>query len=343
MIKVSVIIPIYKVPLEYLRICLDSLVAQAMLECEFIIVSDGAPDAECSICEEATQKDSRFLFFRQEHQGVAAAKQFGLDKACGQYVTFVDSDDWVEQNYLNEIYKIAVENSLEILNWDYRLFPTTSQVKPLLNHSIVLLNEKEKELFLNNILINQNFGQSLSSCCTRLYKASFVKAKKITFNTELSIGEDKAFNYQAYIQAERLGYVNKTYYNYRMREDSTVHKFIPNSLPIYLKYITYISSFCLPQNKDSLGKEFLNVFFHSLNHSYFPSNKKIVLRESLSNLKKAIVSKDFQQSLNLLERQKISLQMQLYLFCLRKHLLFPIYKKGLVYYIQREISCFFKK
>ena len=76
-IKVSVIIPVYKVPLEYLRTCLDSLVAQTMHECEFIVVSDGAPEAECSICEEYVARDCRFKFFSASVNGVLFFKVSG--------------------------------------------------------------------------------------------------------------------------------------------------------------------------------------------------------------------------------------------------------------------------
>lgn len=345
MIKISVIIPVYKVPLEYLRKCFNTLTTQTMQECEFIVVSDGAPKAECSICEEYATKDYRFKFFNQIHAGVSATKNFALKKASGEYITFADADDWVEPNFLNEIYEIASSKKLDILNWNYRLenTPVENQVKPLINHSIDLLDNNQRNIFLNNILINQDFGQSLSSCCTRLYNALFLKENKFFFSEDLSIGEDKAFNYQAYIVAKRMGYINKTYYNYRMRNESTVHKFIPNSFPIYLKYINYIKSICHPENQRSLGKEFLNVFFHSLNTSYFPPNRSVSIKESINYLKTIIYSNEFQQALYLLKGETYPFSLQFYLFCLHKQLLFPIYVRAIRYLFQRKFLCSYKQ
>ena len=100
-IKVSVVIPVYRTPLEYLRACLDSLVAQTMQECEFIVVSDGAPEAECSICEEYAARDCRIKFFRREHAGVSATRNYGMAQALGKYISFVDSDDWIDANILD--------------------------------------------------------------------------------------------------------------------------------------------------------------------------------------------------------------------------------------------------
>ena len=119
MIKVSVIVPVYKVPLKYLRECFASLLAQTMQECEFIVVADGAPDAECSVCEEYASKDSRFNFFRREHAGVSATRNFGISQAQGEYITFVDSDDWIEPNCCEDLFNYALENNSDVVLFDY--------------------------------------------------------------------------------------------------------------------------------------------------------------------------------------------------------------------------------
>ena len=117
-IKVSVIVPVYNV-LEYLRTCLDSLVAQTMCECEFIVVSDGASEAECSICEEYVAKDSRFKFFRRNHGGLAAVKNFGMTQAQGEYISFVDSDDWIAPDILKDAYELSRKTNSDVTFWNY--------------------------------------------------------------------------------------------------------------------------------------------------------------------------------------------------------------------------------
>ena len=117
-VLVSIIVPIYKVPLEYLRACLSSLTAQTMQECEFILVSDGASKAECSVCEEYTVKDSRFKFFDQEHAGVSVARNYGIDQAQGEFITFVDADDWIEPMTCETTYAYAMQNNSDMVFWD---------------------------------------------------------------------------------------------------------------------------------------------------------------------------------------------------------------------------------
>ena len=120
MIKVSVIVALYKVPQDYLRDCLDSLIAQNSQDCEFIVVSDGAPDKECSICEEYTKKDSRIKFFKREHAGVSATRNFGIEQAQGEYITFVDSDDWIEDSYTSTI--SSFKNSPDIVFFQFNYY-----------------------------------------------------------------------------------------------------------------------------------------------------------------------------------------------------------------------------
>ena len=118
-IKVSIIVPVYKVPLEYLRDCLDSLNAQTLQECEFIVVSDGAPEAECSICEEYAAKDSRFKFFKREHAGVSATRNFGIKQALGEYISFVDSDDWIERDYTSILASLKNNPDVVFFSFNY--------------------------------------------------------------------------------------------------------------------------------------------------------------------------------------------------------------------------------
>lgn len=93
--KVSIIVPVYNTE-KYLRRCLDSIAAQTFADWECICVDDGSPDAAGAILDDYAAKDSRFVVIHQENGGVSRARNAGLDAACGEYVGFVDSDDWVE-------------------------------------------------------------------------------------------------------------------------------------------------------------------------------------------------------------------------------------------------------
>ena len=170
--KVSVIVPVYKVPLEYLRECLGSLAAQTLQESEFIIVSDGAPKEECSICDEYATKDIRFKFFKREHAGVSTTRNYGIAQALGEYITFVDADDWIDKSTLQEIYTFVKKNNSDILTMDF--YETKNKIDTLRSqapHSVDPL------CILHQILIGELFG----GMPIRIIKKDFYDKHPITF------------------------------------------------------------------------------------------------------------------------------------------------------------------
>lgn len=107
-IKVSVIVPVYNVE-KYLRECLNSLVNQTLKEIEIICINDGSEDSSLEILNEYASKDSRFVIINQENSGQSVARNKGLDVAKGEYIGFVDSDDWVDLNFFENLYSEAVK------------------------------------------------------------------------------------------------------------------------------------------------------------------------------------------------------------------------------------------
>lgn len=107
----TIIVPVYKVE-KYLRRCLDSLVNQTYKNLEIILVDDGSPDNSGAICDEYVQKDSRISVIHKENGGLSSARNAGLEICNGVYVLFVDSDDWVENNYVEAMLEYKTENNV---------------------------------------------------------------------------------------------------------------------------------------------------------------------------------------------------------------------------------------
>ena len=122
-IKVSVIVPVYNAE-RYLRQALDSLAAQTLSDVEFICIDDGSRDASGAILDEYFAKDRRFRVFHTVNQGAANARNFGMAQACGEYLTFMDADDYVEPFWLEEVYGISKKNKLDICisDFDFQYF-----------------------------------------------------------------------------------------------------------------------------------------------------------------------------------------------------------------------------
>jgi len=110
---ISVVVPIYKVE-KYIHRCVDSILSQSFTDFELILVDDGSPDACGKICDEYAEKDSRIRVIHQKNGGLSAARNSGIDIAQGEWLSFIDSDDWVHPDYLRLLYEAAVENSTDI-------------------------------------------------------------------------------------------------------------------------------------------------------------------------------------------------------------------------------------
>ncbi len=218
MVKISIIIPVYKVPLEYLRDCLDSLKAQTLQKCEFIVVSDGAPEAECSVCEEYAAKDSRFKFFKREHAGVSATRNFGIKQALGEYISFVDSDDWIEKDYTSILASLKNDPDVVFFSFNYHktkkrrynlLFP-----KPyFFSGSFHDIQTKLFELF------DYQHNDFLGYTWNKFFKKKIIKQNKIFFEKNVSFIEDEIFTLKYCRHINSIQVCNEKLYNYRIRKD----------------------------------------------------------------------------------------------------------------------------
>ena len=129
--KISIIVPVYNVE-KYIRRCLDSIAAQTFTDWECICVDDGTPDASGKICNEYAQKDSRFVVIHKENGGVSSARNAGLNVAKGEYVTFCDSDDWVEKEMLEVLYNTALETDADVVMGGHK---TADEYKKMFDES----------------------------------------------------------------------------------------------------------------------------------------------------------------------------------------------------------------
>ena len=143
--KLSVIIPVYNVS-EYLRQCLESVINQTFTDMEIILVNDGSTDNSAEICAEYKQKDPRIIFIQQENAGLAAARQAGLEIAKGEYITFVDSDDWLELNMYERMLCAAEKENVDIVFCNtYR--NESKKEKPYMRNGFFTRKEMEEEIF----------------------------------------------------------------------------------------------------------------------------------------------------------------------------------------------------
>lgn len=229
---VSVIIPLYNVE-AYLRQCLDSVVGQTLKNIEIICVDDGSPDRSAEIAMEYVEKYPNVKLVRKENGGLSSARNAGLDVATGRYVYFLDSDDYLEPETLEELCTRADADELDILYFNTYLLFQSQQVREMNQNYVDYYTRKGRydgvysgQMLFAKMRSNKEFFPSV---CLQLFRRSLIEDNGLRFYNGI-IHEDNLFTFQTMILAGRAGYTKKSYYHRRMHGDSimTVGKSIRN-------------------------------------------------------------------------------------------------------------------
>lgn len=210
---ISIIVPVYKVE-QYLRKCVDSILAQTYSNIEVILVDDGSPDGCPAICDEYASKDTRVKVIHQANAGVSAARNAGLAAAKGEYIGFVDSDDWIEPDMYEVLLNMMsnVESSIAVSAICDEKKAEKIDREPCLHLSC---NEAVKKLLFNQC--------NLVSVWGKLFDATILN--DLRFSPEIAIGEDALFMLQAITSAKSVSYTHYESYHYLSNPESAMHVF----------------------------------------------------------------------------------------------------------------------
>lgn len=224
MIKISVIVPVYNVE-KYLRECLDSIIDQTLKDIEIICVNDGSTDNSLQILEEYAKKDNRILVISKQNTGYGNTMNIGIDKARGKYINFVESDDFVDSNMLEELYDLAEEKGLEVVKTDSRCFVDVEGVHVFTARNVL---GKEDEDLYGKILSSRETLDSFKGYVytwAGIYRRDFIEKYHIRHNESPGASyQDNGFWFQTNMYAERLLFHNKAYYNLRRdNPNSSIH------------------------------------------------------------------------------------------------------------------------
>ena len=217
--QISVIVPVYKVE-RYLSACLDSILAQTFTDFELILVDDGSPDRCGAICDEYASRDARIRVIHQENGGLSAARNAGMDISRGEYISFVDSDDYVSPVYLEILHRVILMTGASVSVCRYRAF-SDGQVP------IERKNESEKEPVIftgHEATIKLYNGNSIIpvNAWGKLYQRSLVQDMRFPVGR---LHEDQAFVPIVFYRSKLVAAVEDKLYYYRDREDSITGKF----------------------------------------------------------------------------------------------------------------------
>lgn len=204
---VSVIVPIYNPGPEALRRCLDSVIHQSYPSLEIILINDGSTDGSDSVCKEFASKDNRIIYINQENAGVSAARNKGIDVSTGEYLCFVDSDDYADPDYVQSMVDAVSEFHADII---------IQGLKQIKDGQLLKTDAFESGTFPVSSLTDMQFDRIFYYCgpYCKLFKTSIVKSQNLYFPGDLTYGEDAVF-YHAYLgSCKNIELLSSTFYNY---------------------------------------------------------------------------------------------------------------------------------
>ena len=219
-IKISVIMPIYNAG-EYLSRAISDVLRQTMGDFELICVNDGSTDDSCDILEDIQQGDDRIKLISEKNFGPSVARNKGLEIAQGKYIMFLDADDMFEKNLLSSLYELAEKDNLDIAVTGYdiyndsqnKLFPATDEPNAAIFKSGAVTSKNEHP---DHIL-----SSTTGYVWNKLYRASFLRDKKLAFDPDLYVFEDVHFVCSAMATAERVGMVQGHQVHHRIYSEQS--------------------------------------------------------------------------------------------------------------------------
>lgn len=309
--KVSVIVPVYNAA-DSIEKCIKSIAAQTLEDIEIILIDDGSNDNSAEICKELSKRDNRIKFFCQRNSGVSAARNKGLDNASGEWITFVDSDDWIEPTMCEKALNSAVKANADIVMWSF-----WTEINGVSKKSYFISEKSGDISSKKNLLqakmisryadgdIKGNVG-SAGVTWGKLCRRSLIEENKIRFVVGLTRAQDTVFWLNTTEHAKKIEYLDECLYHYFLSgvSISTGTKYIPDChVPFEMLMDEYSKFIVSYHNNDAL---YINAFYQRayqviewyLKHNFANKQNEKSFFERSRELKSVISSKRYSQAMN---------------------------------------------
>ncbi len=330
---ISIIVPIYKVE-KYLEECIESLIRQTYSNIEILLIVDGSPDNSAAICEKAAKKDSRIRYIYQENAGVSVARNNGIEKANGEYLLFVDGDDWCDDKLVELLWKNANTYHSDVSMCGY--YQNTAE-------------KEEKKSFFEKDKVFKNDKLTLLKACfstfgvpwSKLYKKSFLLKHHLTFVPNLKRMQDSIFNLNVFHHAEICSYIDQPLYHYRMFNESVTNKYSEKADEVAYAIIEETTKFIQTSKQLELDPYCQMRTIYLLNDiiklKYLPQQAGLTSKQIKEEIKKKIKEPVFRKAIQKCPYRLLSLPNKVRLFFLRFHLIsFFYWSMNSAYQLKRK-------
>lgn len=339
-VKVSIIVPVYNVPESALRKCLESTINQTMKEVEVLVIDDGSTDHSGLICDEYATSDNRIRVIHKANGGLSAARNTGYEMARGEWITFLDGDDWIDPATCEKAYNLGIENDVDIV-----IFGTVQEFEHYTNpfkyhyeNGRVFQSEECKQLQCEIL----NFTGNIATAWAKLIRKSVLDKNQIEHNARLRQGsEGIEFNVRLFEKIESAVFTDEIFYHYifnpnsiSAKHDEKNHYFVIRCFE-EIKRVISVST-----NREALEDRFYTRFAYvvvatAISGYFSPANRVNFYEQKKGYLKylQEPLVQDTLQKVNLSELDK---QRALIIWMIRTHLFLPIKLLAKIRYKQKH-------
>ena len=312
MCKVSVIVPVYNVE-KYLVKCLDSIINQTYKDIEIILVDDGSTDNSGKICDKYALKDERIYVIHNSNSGVSHARNCGINKAKGEYILFIDSDDFIDKNYVQELIGLTRKENYDLVmcsEYDYFIINNCIRIRKI---SLPLTGIFRYDYYKLKNIIEPPY--------LKLYKRNIINKFNIRFKEDISYCEDQIFNMEYFKHVNKYAFINKPLYYHIHEKNNSLGK-IKNKINMEATIkkirieIDFLNEMDIFNKNELLSEHIFNLILDFLNLKDEKSSYK--------NYKKRTnrVKKIF---FNNITYKNLSLKKKILFFCVKYNFNFLIY------------------
>lgn len=299
--KISVIIPCYTIE-KHLPKCIESVLVQTFTDFELLLVNDGSTDSTLEICESYQAKDSRIRVFSHTNSGVSYTRNQGIANASGDFILFIDGDDWIETTLLASLYAVAqLHTTLPICGITHELngfvFKNKAYQKLIAIYGLHYDSSQFLDLF---------FGSALSSPCCKLYSAQIIKERELRFDEAISYQEDVLFNLKYLKYVTSISLLDSYPYHYVEHSNSSSGRFHKNLELALSKILEYLKKFSSSADDQSKIEQYaFNQILKSLSNVVH-KNSNYTFATQYSVIKKLLNSSEYHFSEKALSKNSIN-------------------------------------
>lgn len=258
-IKISVVVPAYNVE-KYIEKTLRSIMEQSLKEIEIIVINDGSKDNTLAIIKKLMLEDSRIVLIDKKNGGVSQARNDGIKKARGEYISFIDGDDWIEKDFFEESYKYGVENNLDMIVCDMSLDyfrRKKNKFHPDFRTNKIISGKEYLEFYYDNDVIR--------GVANKIIKKEIFIKNNLFFLEDVPSGEDMNLTIKLGYVTSRIGKINKAYYHYIQYSQSVTKQKTSNKIYPFLKSFDDIREFIKKLDDDLLEQYEEKIYKYEVN------------------------------------------------------------------------------